>query len=104
MLRLSLEPRSTDVVSTNHAAPQKKMSAEKLHRALVSEPIIIRAQPRKSPTSGKLENLLGLRNKESPSEMDESEILINTLEGHSPSSKEKAGHKPSEKLGWGGGG
>lgn len=31
--------------------------------------------------------------------MNESEILINTLEGHSPSSKEKAGHKPSEKLG-----
>lgn len=31
--------------------------------------------------------------------MNENEILINTLEGHSPSSKEKAGHKPSEKLG-----
>lgn len=46
MHRPSLEPRSTDAISTNRAAPQK-MSAEKLHRALVSEPIIIRAQLRK---------------------------------------------------------
>lgn len=39
LLRPSLEPRSTEAISTNRDAPQK-MSAEKLHRALVSEPII----------------------------------------------------------------
>lgn len=39
----------------------KKMSAEKLHRALVSEPIIVRAQPKKKSNFWEVGKLTGFK-------------------------------------------